>query len=181
MKKKLNFRLVEMEIDPFNDIYYQKKLSQLNQNIGFCSSLSEFSFAYKKSMEANPHQKDSSITYGAHINSSLIGMIGLSYQKLSNNTLFIKVWGIYMSKIYRAIEPQRALLEKSISTLLQSHLLSMYTSESSVIIDFAGEQMELSHFLENMDELIVSLESNKVLRNVVNPTKQINILDKHAS
>lgn len=130
-----------IEIAKFDDYYYMRKLAQLNHNLGFCTTLADYSYAFKDSMHgANKGQSRSSAAKAASSmrladcsarklvvaafsqtpakHEQTVGMAGLSYSpRDSKGAVMVYLWGVYVEKPHRGRGVAKRLIAAALSQI----------------------------------------------------------------
>lgn len=118
-----------IEIARFDDYYYMRKLAQLNHNLGFCTTLADYSYAFKDANKDSPRpgrpHKLADCTARKLVlaafcstpkgHEQTIGMAGLSYSpRDSKGAVMVYLWGVYVEKPHRG----RGLAKRMIAAAL---------------------------------------------------------------
>lgn len=133
------YTLKEIEFDRFDDYYYMRKLSQLNQRLGFCSTLSEYSYAYRDESAALSKKpthatlatcKERKLVMAAfNDKNQTVGMAGFSYKartrgsdkaneaKDGQGSVMVYLWGVYVEKPHRKKGIAKQLIVASIERI----------------------------------------------------------------
>lgn len=106
------YEIKPIEIDRFDDYYYMRKLSQLNNRLGFCGTLAEYSYAYRDQSllgsALSPSKKLADCAERKLVMAAFngkgqtVGMAGLSYKpRDSKGAAMVYLWGVYVEKPHR--------------------------------------------------------------------------------
>lgn len=134
-----HYTLKEIEFDRFDDYYYMRKLSQLNQRLGFCSTLSEYSYAYRDESVTNNKKhahatlagcKERKLVMAAfNDKDQTVGMAGFSYKartrgsdkpteaQQGQGSVMVYLWGVYVEKPHRKKGIAKQLIVASIERI----------------------------------------------------------------
>lgn len=132
-----------IEIAKFDDYYYMRKLAQLNHNLGFCTTLADYSYAAKTDRDqllSRPHKLADCTTrklvLAAFADSpagheQTVGMTGLSYSpRDSKGAVMVYLWGVYVEKPHRG----RGLAKRMIAAALSRITHDLGCSDEDLVM-----------------------------------------------
>lgn len=163
-----NYKIKPIEIDRFDDYYYMRKLSQLNQRLGFCSTLADYSYASKDGLRS---KTDLNQTVGQgkkladcserklvmaafNTKDQTVGMAGLSYQARTRagesrskstqgsqqGSIMVYLWGVYVEKPHR----KSGVARKLIAAALERIKDELSCKDEDIVLTVMDSQFDLS-------------------------------------